>query len=52
MLKNAYFLAEIVFETGEKEPAKNLQQIAKYELTSARPQHLLEFARIVRIIQL
>ena len=30
MLSNAYFLAKIRFDTAENEPAKNLQNFAKF----------------------
>ena len=31
MLSNAYFLAKFRFDTAENEPAKNLQNIAKFQ---------------------
>ena len=37
MLSNAYFLAKFRFDTAENEPAKNLQNFAKFERASLKP---------------
>ena len=49
MLSNAYFLAKFRFDTAENEPAKNLQNFAKFA-NFADPNPLTRFsARDLRV---
>ena len=58
MLSNAYFLAKFRFDTAENEPAKNLQNFAKFA-NFADPdlllliRHLLDYhVRLLRLLPL